>query len=136
MQKAVPSSKSIPEKLQIKPGRIVLFVNKPSGYDKLLGPLPKGVGVTDESGRFIDVIQVFVESASQLAKELPRLKSMLSAKGMIWVTYPKGSSGMQTDINRDSIAAYASTIGLEGVAIVSIDDVWSALRLKVVDTAS
>ncbi len=94
--------------------------------------MPNGVGVTDESGKFVDVIQVFVETKEQLERELPRLKPKLAQKGMIWVTYPKGTSGQQADINRDSIAAYAETIGLEGVAIVSIDDVWAALRLKVV----
>lgn len=126
------SSRSIPEKLQMRPGRIVLFVNKPSGYERTLGKLPEGVGVTDESAKVIDVIQVFLESRADMERDLPRLKPLLAAKGMIWATYPKGTSGRQTDINRDSISAYAGTIGLEGVAIVSIDDVWTALRLKIV----
>ena len=132
MPNPTPSIKSIPEKLQMKPGRIVLFVNKPAGYDKILGPMPNGVGVTDESARFADVIQVFVETKQQLEQELPRLKRLLSSKGMIWVTYPKGSSTKQIEINRDSIAEFALTIGLEGVAMVSVDEVWSALRLKAV----
>lgn len=127
-----PSTKSIPEKLQMKPGRMVLFVNKPAGYDQILGKLPSGVGVTDHSAKSVDVIQVFVENREQLEKELPRLKSLLTSKGMIWVTYPKGTADVATYINRDSIAEYATTIGMEGVAIVAIDQKWSALRLKVV----
>ena len=47
------------------------------------------------------------------------------------MTYPKGNQ-LDTDINRDSIVAYAKTIGLKAVAQVSVDDIWSALRFKVV----
>jgi hypothetical protein len=49
---------------------------------------------------------------------------------MIWVTYPKGTSKIKSDINRDSIWKYAQTIGLEAVAIFSVDGDWSALRPK------
>ena len=128
----VSSTKTIPEKLQLKPGRIVLFVNKPEGYDKQMGPMPNGVAVTDRSACSADIIQVFVKSQEQLEEEVPRLKKILTQKGMIWITYPKGSPENIANINRDTIAAYATTVGMEAVAIISIDDYWSALRLKVV----
>jgi hypothetical protein len=47
------------------------------------------------------------------------------------VTYNKGTSKHKTDINRDSINAYAHSIGMEGVAMISLDEDWSALRLKI-----
>ena len=133
MANAASPGKSIPEKLQMRPGRIVLFVNKPPGYDNILGRLPHGVGVSDESARVIDIVQVFVKSREELENELPKLKQLLANKGIIWVTYPRKTTGAASDINRDVIAAYAQTIGLESVALVSIDEVWSALRLKVVN---
>ena len=49
---------------------------------------------------------------------------------MIWVTYPKGKGKIKSDINRDSIREYSASIGMEAVAIFSVDDDWSALRLK------
>jgi hypothetical protein len=49
---------------------------------------------------------------------------------MLWVSYHKGTSKVKTDINRDTINAYANSLCLQGVAIISIDDDWSALRLK------
>jgi hypothetical protein len=64
---------------------------------------------------------------------LGKLKSLLTPGGMLWVTYYKGTAKTKTDINRDSINAYAQTIGLQGVAMISIDDDWSALRLKAVE---
>jgi hypothetical protein len=48
------------------------------------------------------------------------------------VSYPKGTSKVNTDINRDTIGLYAQSIGLQPVAMISIDDTWSALRLKIV----
>jgi hypothetical protein len=132
MPAAPASTKSIPEKLQMKPGRTVLFVNKPTGYDKVMGKLPAGITVAENATAAADVIQLFVESRRQLEADLPKLKRRLNKGGMIWVTYPKLSSQKKSDINRDSIAEYAASIGLEGVAICAIDDDWSALRLKVV----
>ena len=125
------SNKSVAEKLQMKSGRKVLIINQPDNYSKILGKLPTDASVVSVSAKDIDVVQLFVESRKQLEKELPKLKSKVAEKGMIWVTYPKGTSSKKGDINRDSIAEYALTLGLEGVAIVSVDDDWSALRLKV-----
>ncbi len=51
---------------------------------------------------------------------------------MIWPTYPKGTSKMKSDVNRDSIREYATGVGLETVALIAIDDDWSAMRCKVV----
>jgi hypothetical protein len=60
------------------------------------------------------------------------LKSVLAPKGALWVTYHKGTSRVKTDINRDTINDYARSIGLEGIAMISIDEDWSALRLKLI----
>ena len=69
-------------------------------------------------------------SKNELNHKLQRLKTSLAPNGIVWVTYPKGTSKMKTDINRDSIREYAQTIGLEADAIFSVDDDWSALRMK------
>ncbi|MDX2105556.1 MAG: DUF3052 family protein [Candidatus Melainabacteria bacterium] len=130
--KTKTTTKTIQEKLQVKAGRSILVLNQPDGYHKLFGELPATVIVGDKKSKYLDIIQVFISSQKQLENELPKLKKILNSKGMIWVTYAKGTSKLKSDLNRDSIAEYAESIGLEGVAIVSIDDDWSALRLKVV----
>lgn len=126
------SDKSVARKLMIKEGRKVLFVNRPNGYEAILGALPKDVSVLSRPSEPADVIQLFVANRKELEEHLPRLKTALDPKGMLWVTYYKGTSKNKTDINRDTINAYARTLGMEGVAMISIDDDWSALRLKVV----
>ncbi len=126
------SDKSIAQKLLLKEGRTVRFVNAPPGYVASLGALPPGVKALKATGPAADVTQVFVASRAELEKHVPRLKSALAPGGILWVTYPKGTSKMKSDVNRDSIAAYAHTVGMEVVSIISVDDDWSALRLKVV----
>ncbi len=126
------AEKSIAQKLMIKEGRTVLLVNQPPNYVAMLGELPSNVIVLTEPTANADIIQLFVSSRAELEAQLLNMKAMLNANGMLWVTYPKGTSKIKTDINRDSIYAYALTLGLEGVAIISVDDTWSALRLKVI----
>ncbi len=59
-------------------------------------------------------------------------KASLKPGGLLWLTYPKGTSQFKVDINRDSIRAYAESNGFKTVAMISVDETWSALRLKVV----
>jgi hypothetical protein len=124
-------NKSIAQKLMIKAGQSVYFVNPPRGYPAAIGNLPKGTTLVKTPAAPIDFIQVFVANRTELEIHLPTLKTLLGPNSMLWVTYHKGTSPVKTDINRDTINAYAHTLGLEGVAMISIDDDWSALRLKV-----
>jgi predicted CoA-binding protein len=126
------SSKSIAQKLQIRENYSVLLVNEPKGYRSMLGKLPANVTLLAEPTKSIDVVQVFVTSKREFESQLSDLKSLLSRKGLLWITYPKGTSKVKADINRDSIRQFAQKIGLQAVAMISIDDTWSALRLKIV----
>ncbi|MFQ6125173.1 MAG: DUF3052 domain-containing protein [Candidatus Heimdallarchaeota archaeon] len=127
------SKKTVAQKLFIKDNYRVLFVNEPENYKSLLENIPKNVTVLKSPEDSIDLIQVFITSRKELEEQLVRLKSFLTLKGLLWVTYPKGTSKMKVDINRDSINKFALSIGLKGVAMISVDDTWSALRLKIID---
>ncbi len=122
--------KTVAEKLLIKEGYRVAIVNPPPGYLDLMGKLPAKVTKVDIAAGNIDFIQAFVTSRKELEASLAGLKGALKREGLLWITYPKGTSKTKTDINRDSINAYAQTVGLQGVAMVSVDDTWSALRLR------
>lgn len=107
-------------------------MNPPNGYQALLGDLPPQATLATEPGAPVDLIQVFVANRRELEEQLPKLKSLLKPTGLFWVSYYKGTARTKTDIHRDTIAAYARSIGLEGVAMIAIDSEWPALRLKVV----
>jgi hypothetical protein len=129
----MPSSKSNAQKLLVKPGNALMVVNPPRNVDDLLGPLPAGVAVRRFGGGTSHVILYFSGSRTDLESQLPGLKAFLEPGGIIWVAYHKGTSKMKTDISRDSINAYSQTLGMTGVAMISLDDDWSAMRLRMVD---
>lgn len=124
------SDKTIVQKLLIKPGQRVLITNPPAGYDKHAGDIPAGVTIIHEPQAPVDVIQAFIRSRKELEAQLPVLKSIMAPKTILWIAYYKGTASVKTDINRDTINAYAMTMGLQGVAMIAVDDDWSALRLK------
>jgi hypothetical protein len=120
----------------IKPGHTVLVINPPEGYLEGVGALPPGaVLATAEQAPAaqapVNVLQLFVRNRRELEQQLPVMRSLLKPAGLLWVCYTKGTSKKyKTDIHRDSINAYAASLGWSSVMIIAIDEDWSALRLK------
>ena len=129
------TQKSAAQKMMLKPGRSVRLINPPPNVFELLGGLPDGVTLVDNSAGagsllMADIIVLFAANRSELEALLPGARAALNPQGFVWVVYYKGTSRIKTDINRDSINAYAHSLGLEGIAIISINEDWSGLRLK------
>jgi hypothetical protein len=122
--------KTVAQKMLIKPGYQVLVVNPLPAYRDLLGPLPEGAVLLEETAGKADAILLFAPLRAGLEAHLPALNARLASKAMLWVLYYKGTSRVETDVNRDIIAAYAQTVGYQAVAIVSVNSELSALRLK------
>jgi hypothetical protein len=130
------SERSIAQKLQIKPGRSVRLVNAPQNATALLSGLPEDTRLLDDPalGETVlpaDILILFAHHRTDLETLLLGLRTAITPGGIIWVAYHKGTSLVKTDINRDSIWRYAQMIGMNAVSQVSIDDDWSAMRLKV-----
>jgi hypothetical protein len=130
MTKASP--KSIPEKLHLRPGQVLAVIDSPEGFEPMLGPLPHGCRMERTMHPQASVVLVFVHLKVELERRLSELKGQLGASAALWVIYPKGTSGMDTDLNRDIIWTKARTFGMDAVSNFAVDDVWSALRLKIV----
>jgi hypothetical protein len=129
------SEKSITEKLQIKPKTRLLFINPPEDYLQSMGALPVEVTILPaDSGESADFIQVFVKNGGELVEAFTALKGRIAKNGALWVCYYKGTSKYKTDINRDSIWPVATTYGLQPVRQIAIDEDWSALRFKVIES--
>jgi hypothetical protein len=124
---------SLVKKLGIKPGHKLLILNALDRYLKLLGALPEGVEVKtdakDAKGAF-DGVQLFVYSKADVDRLAPAAIKAVKAGGMVWIAYPKKSSKIKTDINRDSGWDAVHKVGMEGIALISIDDTWSAMRFR------
>ena len=87
------SDKTVAEKLLIKEGYRVVIIDAPDGYLGSIGKPPHNVSLIETADGEADLIQLFVRSRQQLEATLPSLKSVLKPKGLLWVTYPKGTSG-------------------------------------------
>lgn len=125
------SDKSVAEKLHIKPDKSVTFFNPPKNNDELLGGIDQDISISE--GDPADILLAYIEDREQLERNLLALKASIKDNGALWIAYHKGTSEVDTDINRDSIAEYAQKNGLKGVAMISINENWSALRLKTID---
>ncbi len=124
---------SLIKKLRIQPGQRLLILNIPEGYISTLGQLPEGVEVIDMPNGVFDFVQVFVKSISELEKQAPVAIKAVKYDGLLWICYPKQSSGIKTDINRDTGWSVVQKAGLRPVTQVAIDDTWSALRFRPVE---
>src|ERR1700761_5667829 len=125
------SEKSVAQKLGLQPGKTLFVSHAWAPVADLLGAIPDGARVIESGKGPFPMILLFAKDHAAMAKQLPTCKAKLEAGGALWLAYAKGTSGKATDINRDSIRDYVTTIGLDTVAQIAIDADWSALRLKV-----
>lgn len=118
------------KKLGIKAGQSVAVVNAPKNFlAKELQPLPENVTVASATAlKQLDFIMLFVDSARTLQKELPKLKRRLASDGILWVSWPKKSSGVETDLSFDVVQQSGLKIGLVDVKICAVSDIWSGLK--------
>jgi hypothetical protein len=125
------SKTPLAQKLGIKAGTKVAALNTPAGYRKLLAPLPADVSFTDKASAGADFVHLFVIERRVLAKELKRLRRLLDDAGVLWVSWPKKSSGVATDITEDVIREVCLPLGFVDVKVCAVDETWSGLKLMI-----
>lgn len=112
------------QKLGIVRGASVALLEPPHDYERVLGPLPEGVGFVEGGGRDCSVTLWFVDNADVYQSRLPLTRS-LAGRSKLWILWPKG--GKQTGINESFIRAAAIAMGLVDYKICSVNDRWSAM---------
>ena len=96
------------KKLGIKPGSRVCVSNAPPGYDAWVSPLPEGVSVVSTADkRSCDIVHLFVNSLAGLDRELGRARLLMRSNGAIWVSWPKKSAKIPTDVDENRIRSLA-----------------------------
>jgi hypothetical protein len=119
------------QKLGIKPGVEVHLVDPPKGYLASLGPLPEGARVVSRQSAGTDLVHVFASRKADLARALRACRKKLKPTGMIWVSWPKKSAKVATDVTEHTIRELAFPLGLVDVKVCAVDEVWSGLKLVV-----
>ena len=124
------AEKSPATKLLIKPGQRAAVVNPPEGYPAALGPLPDGAQLSASLDGTFDVVLLFVRDQAQLHRELGPAIAATKPGAVLWIGYAKLTSQIKTDLHRDIIAREVQHTGWGPVAMIALDDTWSALRLR------
>jgi len=126
------SGTPLPKKLGIKPGFRVYLANAPADVrGELSGDLAKCRVVQPEKARdeeLLDFVMLFTKSRTDLAKEFPRLAKTLAPAGMLWVSWPKKSSRVATDVDENLVREIGLGAGLVDVKVCAVTDVWSGLK--------
>jgi uncharacterized protein YdeI (YjbR/CyaY-like superfamily) len=122
--------KTLAEKLFIKPGKRWLFYNAPSNYIAALDPLPAGTEIAFAADGSFDGVQLFVTNAAELNDSMKIIVPVLKDDGVFWITYPKKSSGIKSDLEMMRSWDEVTQYGLKGVAAIAVDDTWTALRFR------
>jgi hypothetical protein len=124
------SEKTLLQKLGIKPPMRVCFRGAPRGYIRTLGVIPDEVEVK-EAGKDFDLIQFFPRSQQELLMNLTTLKKRLKLNGCLWVCWQKKAAKTSTDLTESIIREFALKNGLVDVKVITINTVWSGLKLVV-----
>jgi hypothetical protein len=125
------SGRSVVQKLGIKPGFRIFVDGAPSPYGDVIGPLPAGVTIAPRLKAPLDMTHVFATQAIALRKKLPACREAIAPDGMVWVSWPKKSSGVATDVTENVVRDTALSLGLVDVKVCAIDDTWSGLKLVI-----
>jgi len=126
------SGTPLQKKLGIKPGFQIRVLNPPVAYWEWISPLPKDVKVRKTAADpEIDFIHLFVRERKAYEKEVLESRKMLKQDGMIWISWPKKSSGVPSDLNENVIRDFALKNKLVDVKVCAVDEVWSGLKLVI-----
>jgi hypothetical protein len=125
------SGTTLDRKLGFRDNFRVRLINAPDNYFDLLPELPKTVQVIQDTRIKKNLIHYFSKNAEEFYSLLPELKNEIEINGMIWVSWPKKSSKVYSDLTEDFIRNYALKIGLVDIKVCSVDDVWSGLKLVI-----
>jgi|SRR5215467_1760112 len=118
------------KKLGLKPGMRAVVVGAPSGYIDSLAPLPDRIDVSESLGSAHDFVQFFATNKSEIAKLAKKLLQSAAPGALVWITYPKKSSGVNSDLSREAVWAAMEGTGWRPVSQIAVDEIWSALRFR------
>ena len=119
------------KKLGIKAGWRICVLNSPQGYALNLENLADGITVHTEPWPGMEFVQTFCTTVKQLDTELKLLPELLATAGMLWISWPKKSSGVASDLSGNIVRQMGLATGLVDVKVCAIDEVWSGLKFVI-----
>jgi hypothetical protein len=129
------SGTPLPQKLGLKAGQAVAFVNLPGELEALAGAEAFASVVRVHGGEDLpaglDLVHAFYLGAGDFRADLPVLKAAIRDNGAIWISWPKKAARVPTDLTEDVIRDAALAGGLVDVKVCAVSEVWSGLKLVI-----
>lgn len=122
------SKTPLAKKLGLKPGMIIRLINEPSHYLGLFEYWPENLEINDDPRVKKDLIHFFTDRIDALKVALPDLHKEIKENGMIWLSWPKQSSGKAKDLNGTVVRQLGLKSGLVDIKVCAIDATWSGLK--------
>jgi hypothetical protein len=125
------SGTPLPKKLGVKEGYSVALIGMPSEVRAELKDALSKCRISKDVAGPLDFIHVFSRSHVELEREMKRASKNLAPAGMLWVSWPKKSSGVATDLTENIIRESGLALGLVDVKVCAVTDVWSGLKFVI-----
>jgi hypothetical protein len=119
------------KKLGIKPGFALHVIQSPTDYFNWLHPLPEGVDIKTKLSGELDFIHLFVKDQKSFQQGFKKSRKHLKKDGMLWISWPKKSSGVITDLDENIIRDFGLKEGLVDVKVCAVDETWSGLKFVI-----
>jgi hypothetical protein len=118
---------AIAKKMKLKPGLKAAIINAPEMY---LDNLQHDVEISPSLSGNFDWIQIFVKNKSELDTLVPKAAKALKPESILWISFPKGASKIQTDLTRDKGWDVLRDLDLKWINLISVNEMWSAFSLR------
>jgi len=115
-------------KLGLRPGWRVAVLDGPDGVDDLLGELPPGLRLVRRLSGELDAVWIFVVTRRELERRLPGAIGRLPPDGTLWISWPKRTSGVPSDLTEQVLREVVLPTGWVDIKVAAIDETWSGLR--------
>jgi len=122
---------ALSEKLGLAENATLVALHAPDDYERWLAPLPPGATVVRRPLPGARLVHLFVARRTDLARELETWRARLDDTGALWISWPKRTSRVATDVTEDVVRAQALPLGFVDVKVCSVSETWSALKLVV-----
>lgn len=124
------SGTPLPRKLGVAPGSRLLVLDPPHDFDATLGALPDDVERVGARAARLDVVVLFATRAAVVRRRFGGLAKRLAPKGVLWIAWPKKTSGVETDLAFDVVQRVGLDAGLVDTKVCAIDETWSGLAFR------
>ena len=126
------SGTPLAKKLGIKSGGRVCTIAAPAGYERWLAPLPADVTVNSKLTKTgCEIVHLFVRSLAELERDLPKARQAIVPDGAIWVSWPKKTSGIPSDVSEELVRTRALKTDLVDIKVCAVTEIWSGLKLVI-----